>query len=125
MISVREEASSAGRPRAHSVLSNARPHWEESPAGEIKSLRQTLATKHPLSIAYGKPGSGSPAAMNASTGACSFSSHWPKAILEPMTGRVTSASLVGRQEELGRLHLALQSAAAGEPTCPRRVRIRS
>jgi predicted ATPase len=33
-----------------------------------------------------------------------------------MTGRVTSASFVGRQEELGRLHLALQSAAAGEPT---------
>jgi DNA-binding CsgD family transcriptional regulator len=33
-----------------------------------------------------------------------------------MTGRVTSASFVGRQEELGRLHRALQSAAAGEPT---------
>jgi hypothetical protein len=32
-----------------------------------------------------------------------------------MTGRVTSVSFVGRQEELGRLHLALQSAAAGEP----------
>src|SRR5437773_12183223 len=44
-----------------------------------------------------------------------FSSHSPKEILEPMTGRVTSASLVGRQEELGRLHLALQAAAGGEP----------
>jgi hypothetical protein len=33
-----------------------------------------------------------------------------------MTGRVTSASFVGRQEELTRLHRALQSAAAGEPT---------
>jgi len=33
-----------------------------------------------------------------------------------MTSRVTSASFVGRQEELGRLHRALQSAAAGEPT---------
>jgi DNA-binding CsgD family transcriptional regulator/tetratricopeptide (TPR) repeat protein len=33
-----------------------------------------------------------------------------------MTGRVTSASFVGRQEELGRLHRALQSAVAGEPT---------
>jgi DNA-binding CsgD family transcriptional regulator len=33
-----------------------------------------------------------------------------------MTGRVTSASFVGRQDELGRLHRALQSAAAGEPT---------
>jgi predicted ATPase len=32
-----------------------------------------------------------------------------------MTGRVTSSSFVGRQEELGRLHRALQSAAAGEP----------
>jgi DNA-binding CsgD family transcriptional regulator/tetratricopeptide (TPR) repeat protein len=32
-----------------------------------------------------------------------------------MAGRVTSVSFVGRQEELGRLHLALQSAAAGEP----------
>jgi AAA ATPase domain len=32
-----------------------------------------------------------------------------------MTGRVTSASFVGRQEELGRLHQALQSAAAGAP----------
>jgi predicted ATPase len=33
-----------------------------------------------------------------------------------MTGRVTSASFVGRQQELGRLHRALQSAVAGEPT---------
>jgi DNA-binding CsgD family transcriptional regulator/tetratricopeptide (TPR) repeat protein len=33
-----------------------------------------------------------------------------------MTGRVTSASFIGRQEELGRLHRALQSAVAGEPT---------
>jgi DNA-binding CsgD family transcriptional regulator/tetratricopeptide (TPR) repeat protein len=33
-----------------------------------------------------------------------------------MTGRVTSASFVGRQEELGRLHRALRSAVAGEPT---------
>jgi hypothetical protein len=33
-----------------------------------------------------------------------------------MTGRVTSASFVGRQEELRRLHRTLQSAAAGEPT---------
>jgi predicted ATPase len=32
-----------------------------------------------------------------------------------MTGRVTSASFIGRQEELGRLHRALQSAVAGEP----------
>jgi DNA-binding CsgD family transcriptional regulator/tetratricopeptide (TPR) repeat protein len=32
-----------------------------------------------------------------------------------MTGRVTSASFVGRQAELGRLHWAWQSAAAGEP----------
>jgi DNA-binding CsgD family transcriptional regulator len=32
-----------------------------------------------------------------------------------MTGRVTSASFVGRAEELRRLHRALQSAAAGEP----------
>jgi DNA-binding CsgD family transcriptional regulator/tetratricopeptide (TPR) repeat protein len=32
-----------------------------------------------------------------------------------MTGRVTSASFVGRQDELGRLHRALQSAVAGEP----------
>jgi predicted ATPase/DNA-binding CsgD family transcriptional regulator len=44
-----------------------------------------------------------------------FSSHSSKAILEPMTSRVTSASFVGRQEELTRLHQALQSAAAGEP----------
>jgi predicted ATPase/DNA-binding CsgD family transcriptional regulator len=32
-----------------------------------------------------------------------------------MMGRVTSATFVGRQEELTRLHRALQSAAAGEP----------
>jgi DNA-binding CsgD family transcriptional regulator/tetratricopeptide (TPR) repeat protein len=32
-----------------------------------------------------------------------------------MMGRVTSASFVGRQEELGRLHRVLQSAAAGDP----------
>jgi DNA-binding CsgD family transcriptional regulator/tetratricopeptide (TPR) repeat protein len=32
-----------------------------------------------------------------------------------MTGRVTSASFIGRQEELGGLHRALQSAVAGEP----------
>jgi predicted ATPase len=55
--------------------------------------------------------------MGATSGwrilACS--SRAPKAILEPMAGRVTSVSFVGRQEELGRLHLALQSAAAGEP----------
>jgi DNA-binding CsgD family transcriptional regulator/tetratricopeptide (TPR) repeat protein len=85
-------------------------------AGEIKSLRQALTTKHPPSTAYVRPRPGSPAAVNASTASFSFSSHSPKAILEPMTGRVTSASLVGRQEELGRLHLALQSVAAGEPT---------
>jgi predicted ATPase/DNA-binding NarL/FixJ family response regulator len=32
-----------------------------------------------------------------------------------MAGRVTSASFIGRQEEVGRLHRALQSAGAGEP----------
>jgi DNA-binding CsgD family transcriptional regulator len=32
-----------------------------------------------------------------------------------MAGRVTSVSFVGRQAELGRLQVALQSAAAGEP----------
>jgi predicted ATPase/DNA-binding CsgD family transcriptional regulator len=32
-----------------------------------------------------------------------------------MAGRVTSVSFVGRQEELRRLHLALQSASTGEP----------
>jgi AAA ATPase domain len=43
------------------------------------------------------------------------SSRSPKGILETMTGRVTSASFVGREEELGRLHGALRSAAAGTP----------
>jgi predicted ATPase len=32
-----------------------------------------------------------------------------------MTDRVTSASFIGRQEELGQLRRALQSAAAGRP----------
>jgi DNA-binding CsgD family transcriptional regulator/tetratricopeptide (TPR) repeat protein len=43
------------------------------------------------------------------------SSHPSKAILVPMTGRPTSTSFVGREEELGRLQRGLQSAAAGEP----------
>jgi DNA-binding CsgD family transcriptional regulator/tetratricopeptide (TPR) repeat protein len=33
-----------------------------------------------------------------------------------MAGRVTSASFIGRQEEVGRLHRALQSAGGGDPT---------
>jgi hypothetical protein len=43
------------------------------------------------------------------------SSRSPKAILVVMTGRATSTSLVGREEELRRLQQGLQSAAAGEP----------
>jgi hypothetical protein len=47
--------------------------------------------------------------------ALAFSSRSPEAILDPMAGRVTSASFIGRQEEVERLHRALLSAVAGEP----------
>src|SRR5829696_2568860 len=57
-------------------------------------------------------GCGPPAPM---PGPMACSSHPSKAILVPMTGRATSTSFVGREEELGRLQRGLQSAAAGEP----------